>query len=102
MNAWINHLRCTAFIAIFLVSIGPAGAVDQCSDEYMSNQIQPEARAASSAVGVCGTARAGIRLYEKSIRLIDKCLHIPSLRAYKSELQSLLSQARSQAASSCS
>lgn len=102
MNAWIQLLRCAALIAILLATVGPVGAVDQCSDDYMTSQIQPEAQAASRAVGVCGTARAGIRLYEKSIRLVDKCLHIPSLRAYKSELQSLLSQARSQAASSCS
>jgi hypothetical protein len=77
-------------------------AKDVCSDAYMAAAIQSEANEASSATGLCSTARAGIKLYKKSIKLVDKCLHIDSLRAYKTELENMLQQSEEQAAATCS
>lgn len=98
--------KIPAFIVLtFLIAAGrttPALALDVCSDSYLTSQFQAELRNAENATGVCGTARAAMALYQKNIKLLDKCQHIPGLRSFRTELEGLLVQAKQQAASSCS
>lgn len=87
--------------AMLAPSISLAAGRDVCSDAYLAHAIQHEANRAQRAVGICGTAKAGIALYSKSISLVSKCQNDPGLRAYKSQLEQLLRDARNQANSSC-
>ncbi len=100
-----KHASTLPFLAVLstvsLLSF-PAASKDVCSDAYMTAAIQQEAARAQSATGICPTAKAGIALYTKSIRLVNACLHIDSLRSYKVELENLLQQAQDQAAAACS
>lgn len=101
MNAF--KLSRLAFVgqAIVAATVMDVRAQDVCSDQYLANAIQPEATRAQSAVGVCDTARAGIKLYSKSIKLVNNCLDQPDLRDYKKTLEQLLDDAKSQAEASC-
>ena len=74
---------------------------DICSDTYMSEKIHPFATRARNAIGICGTAKAGVALYTESLRLVQQCLHDPGLRAYKQDLERLLHDAKNQASASC-
>lgn len=86
---------------VVLLSGQYAFSADICSDAYMTQQIQPYAARAQRATGVCGTAKAGIALYKKSISLVNPCVSDPELRAYKQQLEQLLRDAQEQATSSC-
>ncbi|KXG87468.1 hypothetical protein ATO67_19380 [Agrobacterium bohemicum] len=93
----------TSIIALLVSTVGghTAWSKDICSDAYMTQKIQPFATRAQNAVGICGTAKAGITLYNESIKLVNQCLSDPGLRAYKQELEKQLRDAKSQAAGSC-
>lgn len=97
-----NIKRTWIAVLISIVASGQAAlGKDICSDTYMSQRIQPFAARAQSAVGICGTAKAGVALYTESIRLVNPCLSDPGLRAYKQELEKLLRDAKNQASASC-
>jgi hypothetical protein len=100
MNAF-NLRLVLACHAIVVTTVMDVRAEDLCSDQYLAKAIQPEATRAQNAVGICDTARAGIKLYSKSIKLVNNCLDQPDLRTYKETLVQLLKDAESQADESC-
>lgn len=50
---------------------------DICSDTYVSENIQPFATPARSAIGICSTAKAGVAFYTENLRLVQQCLSDP-------------------------
>ncbi|MBZ9791686.1 hypothetical protein K9B32_16395 [Rhizobium sp. 3T7] len=96
-------IRIVVLAAAIGLSATQAFSQDVCSDSYLAQQIQPEADKmnALNGAGECQIARAGIKFYSKSIKLVNKCLTIQSLREYKTTLQGLLQQAKDMEASFC-